>query len=68
MSERIPAQCASDVAGIAIRMPDKMTSADLLLALHKAWKAGYSEGFGVGVIKGQEQICQIHDMVQGAMR
>lgn len=66
--ERIPAQCSSDVAGIAIRMPDQPTSGDLLAALHKAWKAGWSDGFGQGVVKGQKAICDLHNLVYEAVK
>lgn len=67
MSERIDPQASNDIAGIALSMAPNMTSGEILAALHRAWKAGYSHGFEIGMVKGQRHVADIMDNVYKSM-
>ncbi len=53
---------ASDVAGIALNLPDQIRGADMLAALHQAWRAGYRAGHLQGIHDGQAHVNAVIDL------
>ena len=68
MSGRVTSRQGMDVARIATEMaPGDITSGELLAALHKAWKAGYSAGRVAGYVEGQRHMAETQDLILQAM-
>jgi hypothetical protein len=62
-----PDERGSAIARIALEIPDKPTSGDLLRALHQAYEAGERKGFGDGFTAGQRSALGVINIAHRVM-